>query len=79
MHNVQVGGHEKFRQILDGMIPAGLYKYRFGATESEAIFLIALGEGLENDPVGAMVSAVTKVETVAKGYGEKPHMRFAAC
>lgn len=79
MHNGQAGGHEKFRQKLENLIPADLYGQRFGATESEAIFLIALGEGLDQDPIGAMARAVHKVETLAHKEGEKPFMRFAAC
>lgn len=79
MHNGQAGGHERFRQALDGMIPEQLYDYRFGATESEAIFLIALGEGLENDPIGAMARAVDKVEALSREKGAAPFMRFAAC
>ncbi|WP_171177266.1 class II glutamine amidotransferase [Ruegeria sp. HKCCD8929] len=79
MHNGQAGGHERIRQALDGMIPADLYDHRFGATESEAIFLIALGEGLETDPIAAMARAVAKVEALSREKGTLPFMRFAAC
>ncbi len=79
MHNGQAGGHERIRQELDGMIPADCYACRLGATESEAIFLIALGEGLENDPIGAMSRAVGRVEALSRRRGDLPYMRFAAC
>lgn len=79
MHNGQAGGHEKIRQNLDGAICNDLYQYKYGATESEAIFLIALGEGLDADPIGAMARAVSKVETLARECGDTPYMRFAAC
>jgi glutamine amidotransferase len=79
MHNGQAGGHEKFRQALDALIPAELYKFRYGATESEAIFLIAMGLGLEQDPINAMKCAVIMVQKLAKERGEHPYMRFAAC
>ena len=79
MHNGQAGGHEKFRQQLDAMIPTEFYGHRFGASESEAIFLIALGEGLDLDPIGAMERAVEKVEALAREKGMSPYMRFAAC
>jgi len=79
MHNGQAGGHEQIRQELDGMIPAECYAQRLGATESEAIFLIALGEGLEQDPIGAMARAVAKVEALSRRRGTLPYMRFAAC
>ena len=79
MHNGQVGGHEHIRQDLDGMIPSDLYKHRLGATESEAIFLIAYGEGLEMDPIAAMLRAVERVESLSRKKGSLPFLRFAAC
>ncbi|WP_298854308.1 class II glutamine amidotransferase [uncultured Ruegeria sp.] len=79
MHNGQAGGHEQIRQRLDGKIPAGHYTHRFGATESEAIFLIAHGEGLDADPIGAMGRAVMHVEALSRENGAVPFMRFAAC
>ncbi|WP_170608434.1 class II glutamine amidotransferase [Ruegeria arenilitoris] len=79
MHNGQAGGHDLIRQELDAMIPAELYEHRMGATESEAIFLLALGEGLDSDPVGAMARAVARVEALSKRRGSAPYLRFAAC
>jgi predicted glutamine amidotransferase len=79
MHNGQAGGHKKFRQALDALIPAELYQFRYGATDSEAIFLIALGLGLEENPSKAMESAVGLVQALAEKSGEHPYMRFAAC
>ncbi|QFT71894.1 class II glutamine amidotransferase [Ruegeria sp. THAF33] len=79
MHNGQAGGHERIRQELDAMIPAHLYLHRMGATESEAIFLIAHGEGLDTDPVGAMARAVGRVEALSRRRGASPYLRFAAC
>ena len=79
MHNGQAGGHDTIRQQLDGMIPAHLYCDRLGATESEAIFLIAQGEGLDKEPVTAMARAVARVESLSRISGILPFMRFAAC
>ncbi|WP_406647413.1 class II glutamine amidotransferase [Aliisedimentitalea scapharcae] len=79
MHNGQAGGHDAIRQQLDGMIPASLYGDRLGATESEAIFLIALGEGLDQNPIAAMARAVARVESLSRDSGALPFMRFAAC
>ena len=44
MHNGVVGGYNGFRKAVDQMIPDALYDQRKGATDSEAAFLIALGE-----------------------------------
>ena len=52
VHNGQVGGYDSFRKTADMMIEESYYPHRKGATDSEALFLIALGEGLEADPVG---------------------------
>lgn len=79
MHNGQAGGYAKTRQRLDAMIPSELYDFRYGATDSEAIFLIALGDGLDVDPLGAMERAVARIEALARDKGDAPHMRFAAC
>ncbi|MDG2195452.1 MAG: class II glutamine amidotransferase [SAR324 cluster bacterium] len=79
MHNGQAGGHEKFRQALDALIPVELYEFRYGATESEAIFLIAMGLGLEQDPINAMNRAVGMVEKLAEERGKRPYVRFTAC
>ena len=79
MHNGQAGGHDQIRQQLDAMIPAQLYGHRMGATESEAIFLIAHGEGLDSNPIDAMARAVGRVEALSRQCGSSPYMRFAAC
>ncbi|MEB2844537.1 class II glutamine amidotransferase [Rhizobiales bacterium RZME27] len=79
MHNGQLGGHLKLRQKLDVMIPVECYDQRYGATDSEAIFLIAVGLGLDRSPISAMEQAVGKVEMLAREAGHTPHMRFSAC
>ncbi|WP_166415672.1 class II glutamine amidotransferase [Cochlodiniinecator piscidefendens] len=78
MHNGQVGGFESFRKHADMLIPDDLYKYRKGATDSEVMFLLALGAGLETDPVAAMQSAIGQLEALSRKHGVKPHMRVSA-
>ena len=78
MHNGQVGGFEQFRKSADMEIPDALYNQRKGATDSEVIFLKALGYGLDNDPVGAMTRAVFEMEQMSRRLGTTPHMRFSA-
>lgn len=78
MHNGQFGGYDRYRRMADHMIPDDLYAHRKGATDSEALFLIALGEGLERDPCAAMERAVARLTGLATLRGEAPHMR-AAC
>jgi len=59
-------------------IPEELYPRRKGATDSEALFLLALAEGLDSDPLGAMSRAVSRLETLSRQKGGTPHVRLAA-
>lgn len=78
MHNGQIGGYERFRRDADMLIPDHLYAHRKGATDSEALFLLALAEGLDNDPAGAMARAVAKLVALSRAKGGTPHLRLTA-
>ncbi len=78
MHNGQVGGFMGFRKSADMMISEPLYPDRKGATDSEAMFLVAMGDGLANDPKAAMERSVGTFQTLAQRAGILPHMRFTA-
>ena len=78
MHNGQIGGYDSFRRDADMMIPEALYPHRRGATDSEALFLVALGEGLDDDPLGALERAVARFETLSRQKGSAPHVRLTA-
>lgn len=78
MHNGQFGGYENFRRHADVLIRDDLYQHRKGATDSEALFLVALGEGLDADPKRAMERAIGLMEALARERGVAPHVR-AAC
>ncbi|MFK7835773.1 MAG: class II glutamine amidotransferase [Sulfitobacter sp.] len=78
MHNGQIGGFERFRKQADMMIPDHLYEDRKGATDSEALFLVACGAGLNEDPLAAMARATARFEDRARRSGAAPFMRMAA-
>lgn len=78
MHNGQFGGYDSFRRDAELLIPEDLYAERRGATDSEALFLIALGEGLDHDPQGAMTRAIMRLTALAERRGAAPFVR-AAC
>lgn len=78
MHNGQIGGYEHFRRDADMMIPDDLYPHRKGATDSEALFLVAVAEGLDHDPVGAMERAAARMIRLARAKGAAPHLRLTA-
>ncbi|MCB2136088.1 MAG: class II glutamine amidotransferase [Rhodobacteraceae bacterium] len=78
MHNGQIGGYDSFRRDADMMIPDNLYAFRKGATDSEALFLVAIAEGLETDPLGALERAVARFEALSRAKGAAPHIRLTA-
>lgn len=78
MHNGQVGGYDAFRRDADMMIPEALYPHRKGATDSEALFLVAIAEGLEDDPRGALERAAAQFIRLARAKGQGPHLRLTA-
>lgn len=78
MHNGQVGGYSQLRRDAEMMIPDALYHDRKGATDSEALFLVALAEGLDGDPLGALQRAAAKFIALSRAKGSAPHLRMTA-
>ena len=78
MHNGQVGGFDRFRKQADHKIADALYENRRGATDSEALFLHALGHGLDADPMGALARAAQDLQILSQTHGTTPHMRLSA-
>ena len=78
MHNGQMGGFENFRKQADMAIPDDLYCDRKGATDSEALFLQAIGYGLDDDPAGAIEQAVGVMQALSESFGKAPYMRMSA-
>lgn len=78
MHNGQIGGYDRFRRDADMMVPDDLYPHRRGATDSEALFLVALGEGLASDPKAALERATARMEDLSRQKGGTPHFRMTA-
>ncbi len=78
MHNGQFGGYDGYRRHAEALIPDEFYPHRKGATDSEVLFLMALGERLDSDPAGAMARATAKFEALARQRGDTPHVRLTA-
>ncbi|SDX56826.1 class II glutamine amidotransferase [Litoreibacter albidus] len=79
MHNGMVGGFDQLRKRLEHGIDDALYLKRRGATDSEVLFLTAMGFGLAQAPIAAMAKAVQTVERHSRDVGVTPHMRFTGC
>ncbi len=78
MHNGQIGGFERIRRRLEAGLPDALYAERVGTTDSELFFLLALDEGLETDPQGAVSRAVARVEDASRRAGFSPDVKLTA-
>ena len=78
MHNGQVGGWQTVRRRVEAMIPDALYQLRGGTTDSEAIFLAAMGRGLEHDPVRALQETLAEVKSAMRSSGVPDPLRFTA-
>ena len=78
MHNGQFGGYDTYRRDAELLISDEYYPHRKGATDSEALFLIALGEGLAENPKGAMERATARLADLAVRRGASPYVRLTA-
>ncbi len=78
MHNGQIGGWHGIRRRVEALIPDDLYATRGGTTDSEALFLAALADGLAEDPVGAMRRTLARVQAIMAAAGVRDALRFTA-
>ena len=69
MHNGQIGGFDAVRRRAEMLIPDALYPERKGATDSEALFLLALAEGFDHDPAAAISRALAQLGALATAGG----------
>lgn len=78
MHNGQVGGYRCLRRRIDALIPDDLYLLRRGTSDSEALFLAAMGRGLDSDPMQAITATlVATLGEMAQAHISDP-LRFSA-
>jgi glutamine amidotransferase len=78
MHNGQIGGFCSVRRRIENMIPDRFYAHRRGATDSEAIFLIAMGEMENEGPLHATRLALARIVGEMQAAGVTEPLRFAA-
>ena len=78
MHNGGIGGWEDVRRPIEAGIPDALFKHRSGTTDSEAIFLLLLAHGLEQDPRGAFARTIGFIEGVMHRVGIAQPLRVTA-
>ncbi|MBM3584424.1 MAG: class II glutamine amidotransferase [Alphaproteobacteria bacterium] len=78
MHNGQIGCYDRIRRELDMRIKPDLYNHRRGGTDSEAMFLLALGHGLRDDPLEALRRTVAEIEAMMVEHGIAEPLRMTA-
>lgn len=78
MHNGQIGGYGHVRHAVEAMIPDKLAPARMGTTDSEAIFLAAVGYGLPADPTSAILKTLRTIRAVTIAAGIAEPLRFSA-
>lgn len=78
MHNGQVGGWSDLRQEVERRIDKRLYKHREGSTDSEALFYLALGDGLADDPMGAFRRMLATILGLMREEGGRDPFRMTA-
>jgi glutamine amidotransferase len=76
MHNGQIGGYAKIRRAIENLIPGKAYDHRLGTTDSEAFFLLAIGNGLmENAPL-AIARTIRQIRGVMAEHGVEEPFRM---
>ncbi|MEO0543306.1 MAG: class II glutamine amidotransferase [Pseudomonadota bacterium] len=78
MHNGQIGDFPIFRRELENALSDRSYAEREGTTDSELIFRLAIDNGLEADPIGAVETAIMIVQKTAEKAGITPLVRFTS-
>lgn len=80
MHNGQIADFEKYRRRLEAALSDELYNVRQGTTDSELMFLLALGYGLAENPQRAITMMIEHVLDVCRSDDNQPAtVRFTAC
>lgn len=78
MHNGQIGGYERIRREIENLIPSDVYAHRHGTTDSEAFFLLAVGNGLLEDAPEALRRTIAAIESIRAAHGVEEPFRLTA-
>jgi ergothioneine biosynthesis protein EgtC len=78
MHNGGIGDWSSVRRPVEAGIPDDLFQHRGGTTDSEAMFLLLIANGLETDAPRAFRRTIAYVERVMAEAGNQTPLRFTA-
>ena len=79
MHNGQIGDYHRVRRELEKQLDDSHYEHRFGSTDSELLFLLAVQEDLQKCPVSAMRTILQRVRKAMVDKGIRAPLRFTSC
>ncbi len=78
MHNGQIADFDRLRRPMETMLSDELFNARFGSTDSELIFLLAMQFGLRDNPLGAISETLAFVERLSRHLTGDALVRFTA-
>lgn len=78
MHNGKIGNWEKVRRRIEAHIPDQLFEHRLGTTDSEALFLLMLANGLEENAEAAAARTLALVEREMRAVDATEPLRVTA-
>lgn len=78
MHNGQVGGWPAIRQCVEAALPSRVKLLQRGTTDSEAIFLSAIADGLESDAISSIKRTLARLLALRSAVFALGPLRFAA-
>jgi glutamine amidotransferase len=78
MHNGFIGNWNGLRRHVEALIPDELYPLRSGTTDSEAIFLAMMGQGLDADPIAATARTFSTLSQLVSRNGATDKLRITA-
>lgn len=78
MHNGRIGGWDDLRRRIEMAIPDQLFRHRQGTTDSEAIFLLLLANGLDADPLQAWVRTLRFIDDEMRRTRQTEPLRVTA-
>ena len=78
MHNGHIGDWSHHRREIEFLISKEFYSHRHGTTDSEALFLLALTEGLLDNPVEGLSKAIKKILKILDQNNSTDPLRLSA-
>ena len=78
MHNGFIGKWNRVRRHVEALIPDEMYPSRVGTTDSEAVFLAIMGNGIDRDPIDATAGVLAKLTSLVSDDEVRDPLRFTA-